>query len=308
MNRKIAGYVFLAIFVSYFAVVMVATFSPVLARLGTTWLLVISEGIIVLPAIVIYCFIAKKVSFAEAFGFKKIKLSTAAAVLLFGLLIMPLGTLMNAISMLVVDNIFIESSSIMLGLPFPVMFLILAVYGPLCEELAFRGIILKSFDFEESGWKALVVSGLMFGLMHMNLNQFMYAFVLGVAFAMVAEATGSILSSFLCHFLFNAINAIGLYIVNKVIPGYYQSAAVTESLTKDKLLMSIGVYFNIALVTTVLAGLLLKWIATREGNPDFYKKLKGNGKQVFSVVLVIAIALYVIYIGFDTYTILMNKR
>ena len=57
------------------------------------------------------------------------------------------------------------------------------------------------------------MSGLIFGLMHLNFNQFSYGFVLGVIFAAVVEASGSIYASMAIHFLINfqsaqAINAL----------------------------------------------------------------------------------------------------
>lgn len=304
MGKKIAGIVLISILALYVAIVVMIQVFRVPVGIEATML--ISEGAIVLPALAVYLFIAKKISFANAFGFKKIKVSTAFAVIGFGLLIMPLGTLMNTISMLVVDNVFVKSTDVMLAMNPVVLFVIMAIYGPLCEELAFRGVILKSLDFEQSGWKAIVVSGLVFGLMHMNLNQFMYAFVLGMAFAMIVEATGSIWPSIICHMLFNGLNVAMVLVINKLMPGYYESEAVVNAMSKSALLQSLGIYLNVAAVTTTMAMFLLKWIAEREDNPDFFRKLKGNKKSVMTPLLILAIVLYVAYIGFDTYTVINN--
>ena len=57
--------------------------------------------------------------------------------------------------------------------------------------------------------KAALMSGLIFGLMHLNFNQFSYGFVLGVIFAAVVEASGSIYASMAIHFLINFQSATG---------------------------------------------------------------------------------------------------
>lgn len=51
----------------------------------------------------------------------------------------------------------------------------------------------------------------MFGCMHMNLNQFIYAFALGVYLAFLVEATGSVFSSMLAHFTLNATSTVMSY-------------------------------------------------------------------------------------------------
>ena len=71
------------------------------------------------------------------------------------------------------------------------------------EEFVFRGVILS--DLKENGIKkAALLSGFFFGLMHMDPQQFVYAFLIGVAFAYLVYYTGSIFSSVLAHFVINA--------------------------------------------------------------------------------------------------------
>ena len=65
------------------------------------------------------------------------------------------------------------------------------------------------------------MSGLVFGLFHLNINQFCYAFVIGVVFAFLVEATGSIWSSVLAHF---AINTYSITIIQLLkITGTYDT-------------------------------------------------------------------------------------
>lgn len=301
MSKKIAGRVFLAIFVSYFLILVLITLAGNKLSIDVGPLMIISEGIIVLPALIAYLCISKQVSFAEAFRFRKIRPLTILAIIGYGLLIMPLGTLMNSISMLLVDNVFVQSSGELLALKFPMAFVILAVYGPLCEELAFRGIIQSSLDYEKYGWKTVVLVGLTFGLMHMNLNQFMYACALGITFALLVEATNSVWSSIICHTLFNGLNVLNMFLYDKFMPGFYESEAVQDAMNRDQLIMAVGVYAIVAAITTTLAMFLLKWISEREGNSEFFSRLKGTKNRILTPIMVLTIILYVGYIGTETY-------
>ncbi|MDD5867064.1 MAG: CPBP family intramembrane metalloprotease [Lachnospiraceae bacterium] len=82
-----------------------------------------------------------------------------------------------------------------------------ACLGPICEELAFRGLTLhygrKVFPF----WAANLIQALLFGLVHMNFVQFSYAFALGLILGWLYLKTDTILVPILTHMTFNAISA-----------------------------------------------------------------------------------------------------
>ena len=83
------------------------------------------------------------------------------------------------------------------------------------EELAYRGVMFGSFH-EAGRLKAILMSGFLFGLMHMNFNQILYAIYLGIVFALLVEATGSLVSTMILHMLFNALNTSYLYLLPKL--------------------------------------------------------------------------------------------
>ena len=305
MGKRTAGVTFLSIIILYFVLVIFLLVTADRVNISIAGSCILSEGIIILPALIAALVTTKGKDTLKSLGFKKIKFTTLLAVLLYGLLLMPLTTLINAITMLFVDNTFVSSSDSILGIGFPVAFIIMALYGPFCEEFAFRGVIFRGFSKENKGWGALILSSLLFGLMHMNLNQCAYAFVLGTCFAMVVEATGSIWASIACHVLFNAINIIEMFAIDKLIPGYYNSDAAAAAMSSDALIMMIGVLFIVASITTVLAMCLLGWIAHREGNEHPFKSLKGKKGPLLTAPLVVAICLAAAYIIYDTYLMIM---
>ena len=85
----------------------------------------------------------------------------------------------------------------------PAMIAIVGIFGPIAEELVFRGMVFrtlrKGFPFDV----AALLSGVCFGIYHMNWVQGVYASCLGVVLAFVYERTQSILGAILFHMFFN---------------------------------------------------------------------------------------------------------
>lgn len=80
-----------------------------------------------------------------------------------------------------------------------------ALMPALVEELVFRGWILGSLrPFGER--RALLLSALIFGLMHMNLTQVPFAFMLGLLFGFIYLRTGRLWPGMGIHFLNNALS------------------------------------------------------------------------------------------------------
>lgn len=88
---------------------------------------------------------------------------------------------------------------------FFVNILMVAVLPALCEEFLHRGILLN--ETNRIGYKkAIVLSSLLFALIHFNINQVSYAFVLGLLMGMVVVISKSIWPAIIIHFLNNGIS------------------------------------------------------------------------------------------------------
>lgn len=73
----------------------------------------------------------------------------------------------------------------------------------LCEEVIHRGLLLngsKKCGYTRYG---LIISSLLFGLLHLNIEQFFYASILGCLMGISVLATESIWTSVICHFTNN---------------------------------------------------------------------------------------------------------
>jgi membrane protease YdiL (CAAX protease family) len=82
-------------------------------------------------------------------------------------------------------------------------FFTLVVVAPITEELLFRGIILRGLLGRFRPWAAILLSALLFGVMHLNPWQTIPTFVLGVAYAWFYVRSGSLWPGIVAHALNN---------------------------------------------------------------------------------------------------------
>lgn len=75
---------------------------------------------------------------------------------------------------------------------------------PIAEELLFRGVVYKRLKLLFGITPALICSALLFGVMHVNLVQFIYASAIGLFLAFVLEKTGHISAAVIGHIAANA--------------------------------------------------------------------------------------------------------
>ncbi len=82
-----------------------------------------------------------------------------------------------------------------------------AVIPPIAEEFAFRGIVLQKFRKYGDSF-AVFISALLFGLLHGNIVQIPFAFIVGLALAFITVKTESIIPAMITHFLINCTSVI----------------------------------------------------------------------------------------------------
>jgi CAAX protease family protein len=86
--------------------------------------------------------------------------------------------------------------------------LLAVVIAPVAEELAFRGYLYGVIKRYFGAVAALLLSGILFALIHLNLPSFFPLLVLGWVFALAYELSGSLLVPMTMHALFNALSLI----------------------------------------------------------------------------------------------------
>lgn len=80
-----------------------------------------------------------------------------------------------------------------------------ALFAPITEEIVFRLMILNKIRYEYGSKVSIVLSAFLFGLIHMNLTQFIYAFIIGMMIANIYCKYDNILCAILTHATVNFV-------------------------------------------------------------------------------------------------------
>ncbi len=250
--------------------------------------IVIVQVVLVLPSI---CYLLwLKQPMGEVLSVKGMSFGTGVLVLLFTALLSPLMTFLNALSLLFTDYTVTDSMMTMATeTPFLLMLIGVALIPAIHEEVIYRGVFFQEYR-KTSPLMGALLSALLFGLMHGNLNQFVYTFVLGFSFAMMVEATGTLLSSMLMHFAINGTSVVLIYLLPK-LQAFVENAAPEamelEQVEEVITLPMVMTYLVPALIFTPLAVVVYREIAKRCGRYEhLVEGLKEKGHFMKLVKLI----------------------
>ena len=278
--------------------------NPNMGEMSIITNLLLSQMSLVLPALLVVLVTKKNVSLKQLAGFHKVKRSTVFMTVLYAFLLMPLTSLLNAISMLFVDNVVLDMAGDILDVPFLITFLLIAVLGPFCEELVFRGFIFRGYRTSGNILGAIILSAVLFGLMHLNLNQAPYAIALGIGMALLAEATSSTTTPFIMHMVFNGQSVCLMYIEKYLFPEIIEAQAEGLEYADGEMLMMIAMFTVLALIGTAIAMCVLVRIAQNEGKSNFFRTIwisrKWKSQRLLDWVIILAIILSIAYIPIET--------
>ena len=158
---------------------------------------------------IIYSIIAK-MNLGETYPTQKLGFKLTSLLVLFGLSIAMIANYVSNMTIGVFDMFGIDAN---IDIEYPcdnflevlLFYVTVAVLPALVEEFAFRGVILKIMR-KHSDSMAILVSGVMFGLMHGNFTQIPFALVVGLILAFITVKTNSLIPAILIHFLNNGLS------------------------------------------------------------------------------------------------------
>lgn len=241
------------------------------------WLLLMAGQISIFICILLYAIFARK-TIKEIFPLRKIGWKTILWTIVLSICVMPVTTVINLISQFFTTNAMTDVMMQLDEIPMWVLFVVIAVMPPIFEEIGFRGIALQNYR-KNGVLLGVVLSAVFFGLMHGNLNQFCYATAIGFIAALMVEATGSILSSMILHFIINGTN-VGMIIVSCLATGKTLSELYSEEATMLEgnaymmtLMASLMVYLPIAIVCCIVGFFVFKQLCRSTGRWEYMKAI-----------------------------------
>lgn len=150
-----------------------------------------------------------------------------------------------------IDESYVETMNALYSAPLGLQIICLGILVPICEEYVFRGLFFQRMRARTTYRYAAIYSSLVFGLLHMNLVQMIYGFVLGIMLTYVYEKYGSLRAPIAAHMAMNLLS---------VLATEFQ---MYEWLIKDS--MRIGV---ITVLCATVAASMYVWIQRIEEKPE----------------------------------------
>jgi len=102
---------------------------------------------------------------------------------------------------------------------FTVIFVI-AVTPAICEELMFRGLILRNISASLKPVSAIILTGIIFAVFHFHPFNLIPLVILGIFITFVSYYGKSVISAVIIHFINNTISVFSVYLFGKETPDW----------------------------------------------------------------------------------------
>lgn len=145
----------------------------------------------------------------KVFSFKLISLKSIICALLLGVVVFFLNVYVSNFFFSVITFFGYKSSPAISAVPATWWTLVLdlfctAILPAICEETLHRGMMLRA-NASMGLKKSIIISGFLFGLLHLNIEQFFYASIIGIFLGYVCWTSCSIYPCMIVHFMNNAL-------------------------------------------------------------------------------------------------------
>lgn len=174
------------------------------------------QGIVMLaiPIILYSLFISKSIkqTFSD-FGFKKISLKIILISIALGFVLFFVNNYIADIFYAILTILGYDNSiNIALNVSdIGLEFLLTALVPGFCEEVLHRGMYMRGSQKQGYTRYGLLFSSILFGLMHLNIQQFFYAAILGSLMGIVVIVSDSIYPAMIIHFMNNSLSTYFVY-------------------------------------------------------------------------------------------------
>lgn len=175
---------------------------------GISWILILSSIMATLFFWVVY--ILRRKSFFQELKIRALPREAVVLSILAGLGISV--ALTGIINFIDIAKYFPEATQelaeMFAGSDLLSLLLAVGIIVPIFEELMFRGLIFNEMRRAMPHWLAIVLSGVVFGVAHMNPIQIMYTLPMGILLAILYYRTGSLWTPILVHIAWNICSVL----------------------------------------------------------------------------------------------------
>lgn len=253
-----------------------------------------------LPAL-IYLLI-NKLPIKQTLRLNRLYLKDTLLIILLGFLVQPVMMFFSLISAFFFNNEVGAFVSQITSTPYILLLGLIALLPSITEEVTIRGIVLSGYE-NQNKYIAALITGLFFGILHLDPQQFLYATALGFLFAIVVRITNSIYASMIMHFIINGTSATIAKISSMIVeifPNINEGAEITlKNISTSEKMMLVLSYGFLAIVFSVFVFLIVYYLdkINKKRNIEYRNDVyeKNTKEKVINLPFVLIIVIYIIY-------------
>lgn len=256
------------------------------------YMLVVQDIFLYLIPIALYMLITKR-KLGSLLPHKKLDFKNILYILAITILMQPVTALVSNISSLFVSNMTNDSIIAYIDyMPMGFAIFALAIMPAIFEEAICRGVIMSNYKTTSKA-TMYIITGIFFGMMHMNFWQMSYALVAGIMLAFFVHYTNSIFASMLAHFFIN-----GYQVFFSKLALMHTDAKEIEAVANTQITVSSIIYLGIfSVVLSPLIIYLSKRFAKRntQNAENYMNNEVGTNKKFIDIYFIAAILFFIAF-------------
>lgn len=261
--------------------------------------------ILIIPAIVFL--IISKEPVKKTLRLKKLHWQDTLLIILLAFIVQPVMNFLSLITVFFFNNEVGAFVNNIISAPYILLLAVMALLPAISEEITLRGVILSGYD-NKNRYVAAAITGLFFGILHLDPQQFLYTAALGFIFALVVRITGSIYSSMIMHFIINGTSVTLLKVtelLKNIVPIANDTAETTlKNIESSEKLFLFIFYGTLAVIFSVFVFLIIYWLDKinkkrnlKEGQEEVIQvrneSITYKKERVINIPVILAIIFYI---------------
>lgn len=197
----------------------------------------------------------RRIKVSNTLKLHKLSIKNMFFAILVGVLLSPiLSEVVGLLSLFMESGIAIgnvtaqETADTLTNSGFLISIMAMAVIPSICEELTFRGMFFHKYRSLKP-LQIAIISSLAFGMVHLNIVQGVYTFIMGFCFFYLVQYTGSLFAPIIAHFIVNGGNILLLHI--NMLMAKPEVVDSVESTDLEALLSTV-LYLALAIICSIL--------------------------------------------------------
>ncbi|WP_416198175.1 MAG: CPBP family intramembrane metalloprotease [Sporanaerobacter sp.] len=259
--------------------------------------LIITEYLIILLPTITYLK-ARGYSLKKVLKLNKISAKEVALIFLIVIFSYPVGVFLNYLMILLLSN-FTELKPTPIPIPkstweYFLGLLVISLSPGICEEVLFRGMVMSSYE-KLGKKKAIIISAILFGIFHFNLQNLVGPIFLGIIFGFIAYKTNSLFSTMIAHGVNNSIATTIAYLTMRNMDKIsIESQDIGISMGSFATVLTIIVGFVIAIISGAIAYTLYKSLPDNSYEEDISFE-EYTPRVVHYLPLLVVLVIFIIY-------------